>query len=476
MIDEIVKKEKKIRRRKKVIVTGDENEQTMKECSPKPPAKKRTKLSLKEGKEERKLETMFQNSAKKTANPSVLQVLCYTPGFMTQLTILKKEIAATEEEIKKLEQGEPSDSRDMVRYIHQLFSNMENREELYSNKKTKYLALRPYSIIHELQKINPVFVEGEQQDAHEFLQCILGCLQESVKEINTLRERLTVTVSANTKPPTESPPDEAPSKRAKKLTKMSDTSLNALKQMALNSRLSVDVTPLDIPSMKPIRDPIPSLFEGSMALCTQCLECESSTERKDMYQSIGLPVNHPMDPELNENDWVRNAIREEEFLRGDNKYKCEECLRLVEAKRSLRYISVPQILTLHQLRFAVYSGEVLSKLSQVRPIPFTLPCLLDKCPPSCSEHQMHLYAVIKHCGASLLSGHYSAYVKIPQHKIKALEEARHLYYPWETAEENAEPLVWLHLDDDQADVLTLKEIKHALAFSESSTPYLLFYC
>ena len=86
---------------------------------------------------------------------------------------------------------------------------------------------------------------------------------------------------------------------------------------------------------------------------------------------------------------------------------------------------------------------------------------------------MRLYAVVMHCGATLSSGHYTAYVQIPANKNVLLEEKSG--EDGEMEGKSVEGEQWLHLDDDTACVLSTAEMESLLKSSESSTPYLLFY-
>lgn len=38
-------------------------------------------------------------------------------------------------------------------------------------------------------------------------------------------------------------------------------------------------------------------FEGVSVLCTRCLECECTTERKEAFYEIGVPIASDQDPE-----------------------------------------------------------------------------------------------------------------------------------------------------------------------------------
>jgi len=49
--------------------------------------------------------------------------------------------------------------------------------------------------------------------------------------------------------------------------------------------------------------------------------------------------------------WIFDALDAVEQLSGDNRYQCSMCCMLVDAERSVQYITSPAILTLHLKRF-----------------------------------------------------------------------------------------------------------------------------
>ena len=75
-----------------------------------------------------------------------------------------------------------------------------------------------------------------------------------------------------------------------------------------------------------------------------------------MYVSCEHPVCHCVVD--TPHGWILAALDDVERLQDDNKYVCETCSHLVEAERSMHYITLPQILTLHLKRFAATSRYV----------------------------------------------------------------------------------------------------------------------
>ncbi|KAL0271379.1 UNVERIFIED_CONTAM: hypothetical protein PYX00_008483 [Menopon gallinae] len=163
-------------------------------------------------------------------------------------------------------------------------------------------------------------------------------------------------------------------------------------------------------------------FEGVMVLQTTCLECENTTEKKEPFADICVPIktdyneddDDPMDP-MNPSDLYQRAVVTDEFLKDRNKYYCEECLRYNEARRSVRYQTLPRLLTLQLKRFSSTYGAM-SKVTQYMPTPMTLSCFCEECrcldrTKSFGRHGYDLYGVIMHLGPNMAGGHYIAYVK-----------------------------------------------------------------
>ena len=59
-----------------------------------------------------------------------------------------------------------------------------------------------------------------------------------------------------------------------------------------------------------------------------------------------------LDDGLNVNNLYQSALVTEEYLHDSNKYWCEKCLRYNEARRCVKYESLPKLLTLQIKRFS----------------------------------------------------------------------------------------------------------------------------
>lgn len=98
-----------------------------------------------------------------------------------------------------------------------------------------------------------------------------------------------------------------------------------------------------------------------------------------------------------------------EELRGSEKYRCEKCRTLVNAKKHFKVEQCPNVLTIHLKRFT-FTGAKVS-----RPVGFPERFQMRGDWTSSGEEgpRYTLYAVVHHYGSGPHSGHYVAQVKSP---------------------------------------------------------------
>ncbi|KAM4548887.1 ubiquitin carboxyl-terminal hydrolase 1 [Odontesthes bonariensis] len=174
------------------------------------------------------------------------------------------------------------------------------------------------------------------------------------------------------------------------------------------------------------------LFQGQLVLRTRCLECESFTERREDFQDISVPVlddqpdspdnlsevSPDPKPELKTLNWAIAQFASVERIVGEDKYFCETCHHYTEAERSLLFDKTPEVITIHLKRFSANSLELdpyagLSKVNTPLQTPLTL-SLEEWCtkPSSIKSQRYQLFAVVMHSGATISSGHYTAYIRM----------------------------------------------------------------
>ncbi|WJX16373.1 Ubiquitin carboxyl-terminal hydrolase 26 [Trifolium repens] len=155
---------------------------------------------------------------------------------------------------------------------------------------------------------------------------------------------------------------------------------------------------------------VQDLFRGSVSHVTTCSQCgkdsESSSKMEDFYElELNVKGLKSLDESLDDYLTV-------EELNGDNQYFCESCKTRVDATRSIKLRTLPDVLNF-QLKRYVFLPKTTTKKKVTS--PFSFPAELSMhhrlSEPSRSELIYDLSAVLIHKGTAANSGHYIAHIK-----------------------------------------------------------------
>ncbi|XP_059471100.1 ubiquitin carboxyl-terminal hydrolase 47-like isoform X2 [Neocloeon triangulifer] len=99
-------------------------------------------------------------------------------------------------------------------------------------------------------------------------------------------------------------------------------------------------------------DLINRLYQGKMIDYVKCMECGKENIREDTFLDIPLPIR-PFGKETayGSVEDALNGFIEPETLDGNNQYACENCNKKCDAKKGLKFVKIPYLLTLHLMRF-----------------------------------------------------------------------------------------------------------------------------
>lgn len=153
---------------------------------------------------------------------SILQVLCYCPGFKRGVKQLcdviskrdkeDKEHAAENKESKK---DDLPASYEVICNLSSLIHSTEHLQVSYLSNPENYdteLAAQPRRLLTTLRELNPMYEGYLQHDAQEVLQCILGNVQEACqglkKEMKSLLVHEPAAPQAESKEPSTPDPAE----------------------------------------------------------------------------------------------------------------------------------------------------------------------------------------------------------------------------------------------------------------------------
>ncbi|CAK7327706.1 unnamed protein product [Dovyalis caffra] len=149
---------------------------------------------------------------------------------------------------------------------------------------------------------------------------------------------------------------------------------------------------------------VKEIFGGALQSQVKCLCCNYESNKVDEIMDISLDV-------LNSNS-VRDAMQkffQPEVLDGNNKYKCENCKKLVAARKQMSILQAPNVLVIQLKRFeGIFSGKI------DKAIAFEDFLVLSSFMSKTSQDpqpEYNLFGTIVHSGYSPESGHYYAYIK-----------------------------------------------------------------
>lgn len=149
---------------------------------------------------------------------------------------------------------------------------------------------------------------------------------------------------------------------------------------------------------------VKEIFGGALQSQVKCLSCGNESNKVDEIMDISLDVLH--------SNSLKEAMQkffQPEILDGNNKYKCENCKKLVAARKHMSILQAPNVLVIQLKRFEGIFGGKIDKV-----ITFEEVLVLSSfiCKASQDLHlEYNLFGSIVHSGYSPESGHYYAYIK-----------------------------------------------------------------
>ncbi|XP_045765435.1 ubiquitin carboxyl-terminal hydrolase 1 [Maniola jurtina] len=392
--------------------------------------------------------------------------------------------------------------------LHETYLSLRAAESKCLHSGAADATPEPYAadaFLAALREVNATFEGNRQQDAHELLVCILDSIRETCRALSARASRLQLQENGDSNGIGRQPNLDADGGKTLGNLRKSWKKRKELKTNDKRNSPSDERAPSPDPEKdersRPGWDFVADDFEGTMVVRTMCLECEAVTEKAQAVCELCVPVGDDDTPE----EPFRAACLSSEYLRDQNKYWCERCLRYNEARRSVAYSRLPRLLVLQLKRF---SGGM-EKITRHAPTPLLMPCFCEPCarraPDQSPAHRYILWAVIMHLGQTLTGGHYVAYARdSSQADTKCEREGggdasttnsgssfmRTLFNRPRpspagcTANECCVPRTrpeacWLACDDDLVKPISNEEFEDLLSaepkMRSAATPYLLFY-
>ncbi|XP_040263551.1 ubiquitin carboxyl-terminal hydrolase 1 [Bufo bufo] len=147
---------------------------------------------------------------------SILQVLCYCPGFKSGVKQLSEVISKRREKEDKEHADENKESAkedlpasyEVICNLSSLIHSTEHLQVNYLLNPENYdteLAAQPRRLLNTLRELNPMYEGYLQHDAQEVLQCILGNIQEACQSLTKEMKSLCVNEPATPQPESKEP-------------------------------------------------------------------------------------------------------------------------------------------------------------------------------------------------------------------------------------------------------------------------------
>ncbi|XP_047463360.1 ubiquitin carboxyl-terminal hydrolase 2-like isoform X1 [Mugil cephalus] len=232
--------------------------------------------------------------------------------------------------------------------------------------------ISPADFRSQIQRYAPKFVGCNQQDAQEFLRCLLDGLHNDVNRV-TVRPKVSIEDFDHL-------PEEEKGRR--------------MWNMYLEREDSKVV----------------DLFVGQLKSSLTCTVCGFRSTAFDPFWDLSIPIAQKNSGEVTLKDCFR-LFTKEDVLDGEERPTCTRCKDRRKCTKRFSIQKFPQILVLHLKRFSD-SNIRASKLSTYVNFPLKELDLREFASESSERPVYNLYAVSNHTG-NTLGGHYTAYCRNP---------------------------------------------------------------
>ncbi|XP_064481612.1 ubiquitin carboxyl-terminal hydrolase 35-like [Ornithodoros turicata] len=245
---------------------------------------------------------------------------------------------------------------------------------------------------------------------------------------------------------------------------------------------------------------VQKVFSGTIRTTYQCLGCNSQSVNKENITDLHLAFPEGSAGGEGKNYHTRSAAKSEQMkmengdgsddestkplslknllenyfepenMEGDNRYQCDMCNALMDARRSVELDSAPDHLILTLMRFS-YDATTGTRTKILREIQY--PQVLSL-PSNCGlreEAVYVLYSVVVHSGTSAERGHYYTYARLSSHDPQSPRKSTY------RACKNTDPLSkrWYLFNDSRVSPSSFSAFEGLTRRFPRDTAYLLFY-
>jgi len=281
-----------------------------------------------------------------------------------------------------------------------------------------------YKMLLNLEEDTFKVVDGRQEDAEEFLTCLLNGLSDEMLAMMKLADEQSVAETPTNGPPSEDTADDWQEVGAKGKSCVTRRVANG----------------------SSVQTPIQSMALG---MCRSSVKSESGDNSATLQPFYTLQLDIQDQTVQNVTDALAQNFANEQL----DGFICSKTKKEIEATRIQSLEELPSILILHLKRF-VYDGQTGGVQKIMKQIEFGVDLEIPKnilsaeCRASPKQRQYKLFGVVYHNGREATKGHY-------------VTDIYHTGYG-----------TWLHCDDS---IVQPTAEQLVVSPSATSTPYLLFY-
>ncbi|CAL7936258.1 unnamed protein product [Xylocopa violacea] len=187
---------------------------------------------------------------------------------------------------------------------------------------------------------------------------------------------------------------------------------------------------------------------GKCKITYQCAQCDTSSHNTDKFRDLQLcfPEEIQENQEVSVQDLINYYLTPEK-LTGENKYRCDKCMKLCDAQRIIKILHAPMYLILILKHFR-YDFDTRLRTKLRHKVMYNETIQLPVSTPLCTTTESYqLYAAVVHSGYSMDYGHYFTYAR--------------------DSKQN-----WYKFNDSYVSQTTFNDFKD---LKPPDTPYILFY-
>ncbi|KAK3809127.1 MAG: hypothetical protein J3Q66DRAFT_66589 [Benniella sp.] len=194
-------------------------------------------------------------------------------------------------------------------------------------------------------------------------------------------------------------------------------------------------------------------FHGTLMNQVHCNHCGTISSNKESFYDLSIPIPRAGVADLQA---VADIFPSTEELSDANKYYCDHCQSLQDAKRCSMLERLPKYLLLSLNRFE-YDTQRSRRIKIDTPITLATSIKM-RIQEGHEAKDYNLYAVVIHTGESANCGHYYAYAKDS-----------------EDPGTEQDKIPWLLYNDTSVTTSSFEAMQQTLARDRADTPYMLFF-